>query len=104
MANVDRVHLYHGGKIAATFPFQSTVPGGLYAGIASIRHNLEISNFFSELTFVKFSSLQRCCFSWRFSALMGNICRKRISAHGHRYYERRENEATRGSFSDAVSE
>jgi hypothetical protein len=35
------------GKIAATYPYQSTVPGSLYAGIASTRHNMEISNFFS---------------------------------------------------------
>jgi hypothetical protein len=34
------------GRIAATFPFQSTVAGGLYAGIASTSHNLEISTFF----------------------------------------------------------
>jgi hypothetical protein len=46
-ANVNRVHLYQMGKIAATFPFQSTVAGVSYAGIASTSHNLEISNFFS---------------------------------------------------------
>jgi hypothetical protein len=45
-ANVNRVHLYRMGRIAATFPFQSTVAGGLYAGIASTSHNLEISTFF----------------------------------------------------------
>jgi hypothetical protein len=43
MANVNRADLYQMGKIAATSPFQSTVVGGLYAGIASIRHNLENS-------------------------------------------------------------
>jgi hypothetical protein len=38
--------LYLMGKIAATFPFQSTVPGDLYAGIASTSHNMEIPTFF----------------------------------------------------------